>query len=368
MTLMDEYLLPYRGDKLRLIRLAKGLSLEEVGQAVNVTKQYVHKLEAGQEPSDDQVSLLCDLFGVEERYFYAERNTPVVEEQCHFRSLRSRTKTLTNSVMAKAELLDALVAKLEPNYSLDKFEAPDVSGFDLENTNHIERIAELVREEWDLGEGPIADMTVVVERAGVIVAEIEGVDEKVDAFSMSRQRPIVIRNNAKNNPCRYRFDLAHELGHLVMHEGQDTGCKATEKQANSFASAFLMPRKVFQLAVEKFRLIKGQKHLNWGSLEALKRYFKVSFKALLYRASTLGLITEEQMRTGFIALNRSGQSKSENLDDEIPMESPGLLSDLVGGITTSRFKEILRELGLTYDVVGTLYPGLKLPRSHLHSV
>jgi hypothetical protein len=72
---------------------------------------------------------------------------------------------------------------------------------------------------WQLGNGPIDDITVLIENSGVIVATVDGVDEKVDAFSMSRKRPVIIRNSSKESPCRYRFDLAHELGHLLMHDG-----------------------------------------------------------------------------------------------------------------------------------------------------
>ena len=52
-------LTPYRGDKLRLARLAKGYSLEELGNILNVTRQNIHKMEAGQEPTSEQMPLLC---------------------------------------------------------------------------------------------------------------------------------------------------------------------------------------------------------------------------------------------------------------------------------------------------------------------
>ena len=70
-------------------------------------------------------------------------------------------------------------------------------------------------------------------------------DDKVDAFSLSNKRPLIVRNTAKVNPCRQRFDLAHEMGHLVMHQGIETGCRLTEDQANQFACALLMPRASF---------------------------------------------------------------------------------------------------------------------------
>jgi len=359
---------PYRGDKLRLIRIAKGFSLEELGQAIGVTRQNIHKMEAGQEPTDEQLPLLCNLLSVNRSYFYTVRNVPVIEEQCHFRSVRSRTKTLTNTVMARAEILDLLIKEIEGYFELPDFNLPDVSDFNISDINDIEKIAMKMRDYWNLNNGPIDDITIVIENSGVIVASIDGVDEKVDAFSMSRKRPIIIRNSAKNSPCRFRFDLAHELGHLVMHDGIITGCKETEKQANFFASSFLMPRTTFINAVRKYPLIKGTKSLNWQSLNKLKLYFKVSFKALLYRAKSLGLINDDQMRSGYIYLNKKGYSKVELLDDQIPMERPHLLGELLNNIDRNCWQKTLYSLGLTHNFVQYLLPGISLPAPVLSSV
>ena len=352
----------YRGDKLRLIRVAQGYSLDELGKEVSVTRQNIHKMEAGQEPKPEQLSKLCKFLNVSEDYFYADRNNPVVEEQCHFRSLRSRTKTLTNMVMARAELLDALIQEVEEYFDLPEFSLPEVCDLDVTNINDIERASNRLREFWNLGEGPIADITTVLENAGAIVATINGVDEKVDAFSMSRKRPVVIRNSAKPSPCRYRFDLAHELAHLLMHDGIVTGCKETEKQANAFASAFLMPEVTYRNAARKYPIIKGMKSLNWSNLYTLKLYFKVSFKALLYRAKQLGLISDDQMRSGYIFLNKKGYTKVEPLDEQIELEVPDTLQSIVSGLDSTRWQRTLIKLGLTQQFIQSLLPELKLPR------
>ncbi|WP_150317353.1 ImmA/IrrE family metallo-endopeptidase, partial [Enterobacter hormaechei] len=77
-----------------------------------------------------------------------------------------------------------------------------------------------------------------VENQGAIVTGFDGVSEKVDALSVNRKFPIIIRNTAKESACPMRFDLAHECGHLIMHDGIETGCKKTEREADAFASAF----------------------------------------------------------------------------------------------------------------------------------
>ncbi len=350
------------------MRIAHGYSLEELGKYVGVTRQNIHKMESGQEPTAEQLPKLCELLHVNESYFYAERNTPVVEEQCHFRSLRSRTKSLTNTVMARAEHLDSLIKEVEQFFDLPEFELPDTSDLNANSIKDIEEAANRLRGFWGLGLGPIDNMTILIENAGVIVATVDGVDEKVDAFSMSRRRPIVIRNNAKNSPCRYRFDLAHELGHLVMHDGIVTGCKETEKQANFFASSFLMPSSTFYNASRQFPLIKGTRSLNWQSLNKLKLYFKVSFKALLYRAKSLGLINEDQMRSGYIYLNKNGYTKIEPLDEQLELEEPSLLADILTALDGTRWQLTLNKLGFSQGYIRKLLPNTSLPRPVLKSV
>lgn len=361
-------ILPYKGDKLRLIRVARGYSLEELGTAIGVTRQNIHKMEAGQEPTKEQLPKLCEILNVKENYFFAERNTPVVEDQCHFRSLRSRTKTLTNTVMARAELLDSVIQEVESYFDLPDFIMPEIPDLNILDNNDIEEASNRLREFWQLGNGPIDDITVLIENSGVIVATVDGVDEKVDAFSMSRKRPVIIRNSSKESPCRYRFDLAHELGHLLMHDGVVTGCKETEKQANAFASSFLMPQATFINATRKYPITKGVKSLNWNNLYQLKLYFKVSLKALLYRAKYLGLISDDQMRSGYIFLNKKGYSKIEPMDAQLPIEEPHLLNEIFGNLDNVRWQKTLVSLGLTQEFVQNLLPRVCLPRVALRAV
>jgi transcriptional regulator with XRE-family HTH domain len=144
-------ILPYKGDKLRLIRVARGYSLEELGTAIGVTRQNIHKMEAGQEPTKEKLPKLCEILNVKESYFYAERNTPVVEDRCHFRSLRSRTKTLTNTVMTRAELLDSIIQEVERFFDLPDFIMPEIPDFNIFDNNDIEEASNRLREHWQLG-------------------------------------------------------------------------------------------------------------------------------------------------------------------------------------------------------------------------
>jgi Zn-dependent peptidase ImmA (M78 family) len=170
----------------------------------------------------------------------------------------------------------------------------------------------------------------VVENAGAIVTYFQGVSERVDALSMDRARPIIVRSSLKESLCRQRFDLAHECGHLVAHRGLQTGDRETEDQANRFASAFLLPRAGF---IPEFPVGKT---LNWTAIYQLKLRWKVSARAIIRRAFDLRLISARQYRTANIHLVKTGQARVEKYDNELPLEQPELLDNALQALEAKK--------------------------------
>jgi len=196
----------------------------------------------------------------------------------------------------------------------------DIQPMEAETATEIEGVAAIYRKRWELGDGPISNMCRVIEqRAGAVITYFSVVSEKVDAFSISRPRPVVVRNPAKESPGRMRFDLAHELGHLILHHGIETGDDLTEKQADIFASAFLLPRNSF---IAEFPRASP---LDWDALYRLKLRWKVSVAAILYRAHDLQLLDPAQYRIANIRLAKTRQKKKEWYDDQLQLEKPELL-------------------------------------------
>lgn len=126
-----------------------------------------------------------------------------------------------------------------------------------EAVQEIENIAETVRKYWEVGTGPIKDFQYLLEKNGIIVTGFDTKEDEIDAFS---QRTIVAGNDIYfiavalgNRPeGRIRFDMAHELGHILLHPWSEDleaitkdEFKARERQANMFASAFLLPKSSF---------------------------------------------------------------------------------------------------------------------------
>ncbi|EJD6653645.1 ImmA/IrrE family metallo-endopeptidase [Raoultella ornithinolytica] len=341
----------FRGDCLKLARLAKGVSGEELAAVLGVTKQFVSKLERGYPPTSSAVSALADFLDVEESFFFSARQMPLDSEHCHFRSKRSRTQTLTNSILARAEILDKLISSLEQEIILPQLNIPDTACLPSSSDNEIERIAEECRRYWGLGLGPISSMVDFVESIGVVVAHVADVDDRIDAFTVNNKRPLIIRNSAKKSVCRFRSDLGHELGHLVLHEGVVTGDKLTEHQADHFSSAFLVPRVSFLSEFPKMRGV----HIDWNALIDFKLRWKISLRMCLYRASVLGAITPNQMRTGFIHLNSKGFVKEEKGDEHIPNEEPKVLRQAIEMLDLYTWEQVLKTSGIKSDFVKTTF-------------
>jgi Zn-dependent peptidase ImmA (M78 family) len=224
---------------------------------------------------------------------------------------------VASQVLARGTLLDVFVETLDAELELPEVSFPD---FTANTPEQVEQAAEGSRDFWGLGHsGPILNMTRVAENAGAIVSYFGGVSDRVDALSMDRRRPFILRSEAKPSACRLRFDIAHECGHLIMHRGVLTGDKATEDQANRFASAFLLPRRAFLAEFPRSR------NLDWSAIFDLKLRWKVSARAIIRRAYDLGILSSDQYRTGNIHLNKTGQSKKERYDGIMPPEAPELL-------------------------------------------
>ncbi|MFL9951954.1 XRE family transcriptional regulator [Paraburkholderia nemoris] len=330
----------FSGVALRMARLLQGYSLEDVAARVGKTRQYISKLEIGSgAPTIEMVSALATVLGVTPVFFDGSTSpTPLVEEQVHFRRLATTKVSVKQVALAKAAMMQRLVAVIEDHLQLPSVRLPQFD--DATTPSEIEAAAERCRDEWGIGLGPVSDMTRLAETIGAIVTTFSGVSAEVDALSFVGARPIIVRNEAKESTCRQRFDIAHELGHCVLHVGRVTGDRVSESEANRFASALLVPR---AMMTKHFPRPRGS-FLDWKGISEFKLTWKVSKAALLYRARQLELISDELYRRGAITLRR-GEAMKEREDDLIPLERPALLSRAV---------TLLREkLGITAPVLAS---------------
>lgn len=340
----------FQGERLRLARLFSGLRQEELGTRVGVTRQFIHSLEVGAKaPSSELAPALALVLNVTPGFLFRPMTNEVREEQCHLRSRKTTGVGEVRQVIAHGTLFEMLISYLDSLLSFPKLDFPQI---EAQNAQEIETAAEHCRNHWGLGEGPISNMCRVLENAGAVVTYFRGVSEKVDALSISRPRHIVVRNTAKASVARMRFDLAHECGHLVMHQGIETGDDITEMQADQFASAFLMPRRAFGV---EFPRVTGR--LDWQAIYRLKLRWKTSAAAILYRAKDLSLIDAVQFTIGNRYLRKSGQARHELYDDKVQGEDPELLKSALKTYESGFNKtlsDLANELNMTTGLLASL--------------
>lgn len=189
-----------------------------------------------------------------------------------------------------------------------------------------QRLAAQVRRAWGLGLGPLPNIVDLLERRGVVVVDLvfDG-DETppADGFTMwtNSGRPVVFtirsRHAKTRSKARRRLTLLHELKHVLTDRDAPSGDKSLEDDANAFASALLLPLETWGREFPR--------SVSLAYLRELKKRWKASMKAMVYRASAQGLISSSTATRAYIEMAKLWGS-NEPGEDEIPQESPKLLA------------------------------------------
>lgn len=325
-------------DRLTVAREMVGLDIREVAERIQTSASAVTQFEKGKaKPKPETLIRLALALGVPPEFFAADPLPELPIDACHFRSLRSASVKERRRLIAHGRVIRVIVDYLR---DLVSFPAEQISSLCREVTSpaDVEDVALAVRDAWNLGQGPISNMVSLLEAKGVIPVEVPGHSTKLDAFSVwMEDLPIVFLTPEKDSGSRRRFDAAHELGHLLMHRERTAGDTEAEREANGFASAFLLPRAPF--------LSECPRRLDWGRLRQMKKRWGVSLAALVRRAFDLGLYSEATYRRAYSILNQRGWRTDE--PDEPEMERPTLLARAVAllgqaGYSLRRIAEDLR--------------------------
>ena len=198
-----------------------------------------------------------------------------------------------------------------------------------------EEVAQKVRALFQLPDGPIKDLTSILEEAGVVIMQTRFNSPRMDAVSewVPNHPPIILMNVDDHiSGDRYRWTLAHELGHLIMHR---IPSEEMEEQANRFASEFLMPASDIRAQL---------RNLKMQTLPLLKAIWRVSMAALVERAKQLKLLTATQYRYMRVQFGKAGYLSREPSEPLIEVERPTILQDLIS-LHTRNLNYSVEELG-----------------------
>lgn len=300
-------------ERIRQARELCGLTQVELAHSVGVTQSRIAQFEGG---FTDVPSSLVQAIALKTRFpisFFHEL-TPVdigygsLLYRAHSAiSRRGRLKAYRHAQLV-FEISQALARHFDlPPVNIPKMDNPSTA-------------ARQIREVFALDAlSPVNYLIRTIEKNGVIVLGLPPL-EYMDAFSVSPAppltRPIIAISDGRPGD-RLRFNIAHELGHLVMHQDVRKGSREVEIQAYRFAAEFLMPEKMMRREI--------QTPVTLRTISRLKPRWGVSVQALIRRARDLEIITERQYRYLFQQLSRNGWRKREPAYLDIPSEKPRLL-------------------------------------------
>jgi Zn-dependent peptidase ImmA (M78 family) len=254
--------------------------------------------------------------------------------------LEARMEWAQDVALALSEFVDYPALNLPTR----QFKEPDEI-----TPDEIELAASECRDLWRIGRTAVPDLALAIEGAGVVlIREETGISqiEGLSAWSDALGRPLVLLSADKDNGYRSRFDLAHELGHLILHRfiprpTERDRHKQLEQQAHRFAGAFLLPAETFASEVRT--------PVTLDDILLLKRRWGVSVAAIVMRLRALKILDEEAAQSLFKRRSARWGAKSEPGDGDRSPERPRLLRrtiDLLVEENVMPLDSIPRHIGL----------------------
>ncbi|MEY1230982.1 helix-turn-helix domain-containing protein [Proteus terrae] len=332
MTNMTDIKSMVRPELIELRRKMMGMSQKELASKASITQGTLSKIEQGLRPiSDEQLDNLSTALDCPVTFFtQSERlyGGPISANPMFRKKASVSMKTL-DKLIAEINVRIIHIRKLlqfvdfEPEYQLPFYDPEDYEGA-------VEGIANNVRRAWYIPRGPIKNLVDVMERAGIVIIDCDMDDTGLSgvSYNIHGLPPLVFIN--KNQPMdRYRFTLAHELGHLVMHKSPSP---TMEVEADGFASEFLLPTNDIKRDLKDITLEKAA---------YLKPYWRASMGALFYKAKQTGAITPGQSDWIWRQMSARGYRTNEPIKLDVNGEEPTLLDEM--------FEYVKAELGYAKD-------------------
>lgn len=348
-----------------LARQRRGLTKRELAHRLDVTDRTISNWYSNQEVDDRILQKVAEILDFPVNFFYGDDFEKVEAQAVSFRALSKMTAKKRDMAISQTILAEMLSEWIDQNFDLPTPDVPDLhelrndvsidtfqslDEIDEDNEQYYlefsfpEICAETLRKTWGLGEQPIGNLIALLESKGIRVFSLTNDAQDVDACCRwANDRPFIFLNTSKTAE-RCRFDLAHELGHLVMHKhGVVEGIQ--EQEANAFASAFLMPRRSISAEPVRSPSLK--------SIVMKKSIWRVSAAALTYRYHKLGIISTWNATSIYKQLAQKGKNNEPN---PITHETSLLLDKVFQALSEEKFQlsELTKALNISLEEINNL--------------
>ncbi len=302
------------GEAITTARRARGRTQEGLAAAAGIHQAALSRYENDlRGPSDEVLSAIArELHLTPALLQRAGRMRGALAVDAHMRRRKSARATTWRRLEAELNLNRLHAQSLFEEIAM--MSSSTVPSLDPIETSPADA-ARIVRMQWRMPSGPVRDLVGWLESAGCVVIEKGFGTARVDGMSQwIDDNPIVMINSAAPTD-RCRLTLAHELGHLCLHNTEPTA--DVEADANAFAAEFLLPAETIRPQL---------RNLTVGRLHDLKREWGVSMQALVERAHNLGVMRSKDRTNMYKRFSSLGWRTREPVSDELAPEVPALAS------------------------------------------
>lgn len=338
---------------LAVARESRGCTQAQVAEAIGVTQGLISKAEDGTKAlSGEKVEAVARFLGYPAALFYEQGRVREVGSTClYHRKRKTLPKKVINMLDAQMYIRNVNVRRLLDGLEVEGDRAFHTLDPDEFGGSPVE-VARALRAAWRVPEGPVPNLTALIESAGGIVLMEDFGHRKLFGMSCwtTRGHPLFFLNSSIPT-ADLRWTLAHELGHLTMHHMAPSG--DPEAEADAFAGEFLAPAAIFKPSLRS---------LSFDSLPQLKSYWRLSMKAIIKRAQVIGAIDGARVTRLYKQHSARGYNTVEPYP--VPDEPPTLVHQAIH-IRLSEFdytpSELAKSVRLDTDEFYTALLGQEPP-------
>lgn len=349
----------FNSSRLEIARVYRGIGAKELAESIGVNRQTISMYENNKLTNPEMATLqkISNELHFPVKFFLESCPIDIKKSPTYFRSLLTTGKRYHKEQEAKLELIKIIYEYLSEYLTFKPLNLPAI-----DKCADIEEIALALRDCWGLGRKPIDNLVYRAESNGLIVIDFDSSSGDVDAFSHrvytdDKDTFLIGYSRNKCTAARIHFDIAHELGHILLHDWNQNieniekeDFKELEQEAHNFASAFLLPKDEFIADIGKYA---G----NLAFYVEMKKRWKVSISAMIRRSFNLNLINSDEYQRLMRNMQKQGIKKIEPLDDKLVTAKPSLLREAVNILLSQNVvspNEFLDELSSDYGL--TIYP------------
>ena len=288
--------------QLTFVREYKGYSQTELASHIpGLSQSNLSKFEKGiGQLSEEVKQKIVDFLGFPETFYEQSISNNV--ENAEYRKRAGLSKRNKDYIENSNKLIGYIVDQMSESIEFPPFE---IKTLDVEDGYTPKSIAQFTRKYMGILQGPIKDICELLEKYGIIIVE-KNYDDMFDGVSFFTDKgiPVIVINKYFSND-RKRLDIAHELGHIIMHISHNIAVsdyRDKEQEAFDFAAEFLMPEDEIK---------KSLMNLKLSYLMPLKHSWLVSMAALIRRAKELNCISQDKYKYFNVELSRKGFKKKE---------------------------------------------------------